>query len=153
MGPAKGANFGYTNCPATNTVYVLPSTGVESAPAWTPGTLYRSGSYVSVNDGIYMAVIAGTSGTNSGAFVYANVTDGTIRWHKAMKRTRKGMSLTIDGTGDVYVSFPSKAAAGCGTKLAAGGGPYVLNYSGDRVWQGEVTCYSTDAFSVYGQEW
>lgn len=137
----------------TNTVFVVPATGARSAPAWATGTVYRSGAQVSTGGDIYMAVIAGTSGTNAAVFSSPNVTDGTIQWHRVMKRPRKGLSLTIDGAGDVYLAFPAGASAGKGTRLAAGGGPYVLNYTGDSVWQGSVTCYSTNTFSVHGQEW
>lgn len=150
----RADSFGYTNCPASNAVYALPPIAPASQAAWAASTVYASGALIKNAEGVWHCVLPGTSGTNAAVFTgSAGAADGTVTWRRCMTRPRKGMSFTVSGTGDVYLSFPSKAAAGSGTLLAAGGGPYTVTYTGDSVWQGSVSLYSTNVFSVYGQEW
>lgn len=155
LAPALNAgSFGYTNCPASTAVYVVPPIDPGGQTAWSTTMVYVSGAIITNSEGSWQCVIPGTSGSSAAVFTGGNdATDGTVVWRRCMRRKRKGVSFTVSGTGDVYVSFPSAAADGKGTLLSAGGGPYTVNYTGADVWQGAISLYSTNAFAVYGQEW
>jgi len=146
-------SFGYVDLPAGTAVTIVPATGVSAAPAWATNVAYTSGAKALTGSGVYTAIDPGTSAATATVFSAATVVDNGVIWYRNMTRARKGLSLTISGTGDVYLSFAEGVGNGKGTLLAAGGGPYVLSYVGETVWQGSVTCYSTNTFSVYGQEW
>lgn len=156
MGAASSllaGSFGYVDLPASTVVTVVPETGIRTAAAWATNVAYASGTKVLAGSVVYTAIDPGTSAATATVFSASTVVDNGVIWYRNLLRPRKGLSLTISGTGDIYLSFAEGVGNGKGTLLAAGGGPYVLTYTGDSVWQGSVTCYSTNTFSVYGQEW
>lgn len=152
---AEAVAFGFATCPKTNAVLVLPPVGERADSAWATGTTYRIGDFVVTNGVTFYCVSHGLSGTNAGAFKAASgtVSDGTVTWRKALGRVRRGFVLTFNGTGDIYWSFETKASDGVGVFLKSTGLPSEVWYTDLGIPQVALWAYSTNDFSVFGQEW
>lgn len=116
---------GYRVTVGTNLITVVPAAKMGSAATWVTTNAYPQGAYVesSADGNVYMALIAGTSGTNAPAG-NPTVTDGTVTWVRCQSSTRKVVSISVDAAdGPVYIQpegiMPTVPA---GIRLNASGG-------------------------------
>ena len=142
---------------STNSILVLPKRTLQGAAIWKTNHVYAQGSYVETNSQIYVALTAGTSGTNlSNAPDHAygiDTNDNGIAWYRVNDREpRYGYSISNGSTNDVYLSrgFPAEISKG---EILSTIGSYAGEDSSP--WQGEIFAISpVDIGSViYVQEW
>ena len=148
--------------PAVNTVgdtsvCLMPSRPLQNAAAWATNTAYVNGQVTTVSNRFYMCITNGTSAASGVGPVHLDGegTDGSLNWRQVDKYpySRRGFSISNDGTNTLYVSFGVPAVAGAGTRLNGSGG--TLTDSGSEVYQGRMyaICASGEEVNVAIQEW
>ena len=102
----------------TNAVKILDTPGRRSGQAWEASTAYAQGEVVRAGQTHYMALAAGTSGSEAPNGV-VDVVDGTVTWRHVLSRVRKGLFISNEGDERVTVNWVTPTA-GDGITLGAG---------------------------------
>ncbi len=140
--PVMGGVAPWVQTIGTNAVKVCPARNVSDAATFATNTAYTQGAVTKTATAFYMAVNAGTSGTNSPHHTSGDVSDGTVTWRAFPAGPRNGIWLTNPSGEGTNVVF------GIGVKPTVSTGPILYTkgyiFIDNRNVQGAVYAISSD---------
>jgi len=110
---------GGTTSVSTNSVKILANAKANASESWASTNAYTQGQLVNSGGRVWMALIAGTSGTTAPSGI-VDFVDGTVTWRKSLAHKRSWLSIGNEGLTKITFSLFSPVISENGLTLDSG---------------------------------